>query len=146
MAFVSAMTLTQRADGEPGASYLEFIDLLQFKGSNTHRDRLELFRRVVFSIPTHNTDDHLRNHGFLIGERSITLSPAYDINPSADGKKLSLAINELDTYGDVSVAMNAHSSYGLSKIEAEAVVTKTRSAVALWRAEQDLMERAFGHS
>ena len=155
LAFVSAMTLTQRADGEPGASYLELIDLLQSQGSNTHQDCKELFRRVVFSILIHNTDDHLRNHGFLIGERGITLSPAYDINPSVDRDDLSLAINEVDTHCDVSIAMDAHTSYGLSMIEAKAVVKQTTSAVASWRAEakryriskaeQDLMERAFGN-
>ncbi len=74
LAFVSAMTLTQRRDGEPGASYLELIDLLQSQGSNTRKDSIELFRRVVFSIMIHNTDDHLRNHGFFIGQRGITLS------------------------------------------------------------------------
>jgi serine/threonine-protein kinase HipA len=68
LAFVSAMTLTQRSDGEAGASYLELVDLLQSRGANTHGDCVELFRRVVFSILVHNTDDHLRNHGFLIGE------------------------------------------------------------------------------
>jgi serine/threonine-protein kinase HipA len=104
LAFVSAMTLTQRNDGEAGASYLELVDLLQSRGSNTHDDCIELFRRVVFSILVHNTDDHLRNHGFFIGEQGISLSPAYDINPSNERGELSLAINEVDTACDVSIA------------------------------------------
>ncbi len=79
LAFVSAMALTQRSDGEAGSSYLELIDLLQSQGSNTHDDCVELFRRVVFSILIHNTDDHLRNHGFLSASkasrcRSLTTS------------------------------------------------------------------------
>lgn len=61
MAFVSAMTMTQRIDGEPGASYLELVDLLQSHGAATAADCQQLFRRVVFSILIHNTDDHLRN-------------------------------------------------------------------------------------
>jgi len=154
LAFVSAMTLTQRSDGEAGASYLELVDLLQSQGSNTHADCVELFRRVVFSILIHNTDDHLRNHGFLVGERGISLSPAYDINPSNDRNELSLAINEVDTTCDVSIAVEARGNYGLSKIEADDVLAQTTLAVASWRseatqlripkAEQDLMAGAFG--
>jgi serine/threonine-protein kinase HipA len=152
-AFVSAMTLTQRNDGNAGASYLELVDLLQSQGSNTREDCAELFRRVVFSILIHNTDDHLRNHGFFIGERGITLSPAYDINPSNDRGELSLAINEVDTACDVSIALEAHAGYGLSRPEADKIVARATAAVASWRreaaelhipkAEQDLMAPAF---
>jgi serine/threonine-protein kinase HipA len=126
LAFVSAMTLTQRNDGEAGASYLELVDLLQSQGSNTHDDCVELFRRVVFSILIYNTDDHLRNHGFFISERGISLSPAYDINPSNDG---------------------------LSETEADSVRSQVTAAVTSWRseatqlripkAEQELMTAAF---
>ncbi len=154
LAFVSAMTLTQRIDGEDGASYLELVDLLQSQGSNTHDDCVELFRRVVFSILVHNTDDHLRNHGFLIGEQGISLSPAYDLNPSNDRNELSLAINEVDTACDVSIALDARADYGLSKIEADDILARSVSVVASWRseasrlripkAEQDLMAGAFG--
>ena len=153
LAFVSAMTLTQRTDGEAGASYLELVDLLQSQGSNTHSDCVELFRRVVFSILVHNTDDHLRNHGFLIGEQGISLSPAYDINPSNDRTELSLAINEADTTCDVSIALEARADYGLSKTEAGEIVARAKAAVASWRSEatklriplseQDLMATAF---
>jgi len=153
LAFVSAMTLTQRNDGEAGASYLELVDLLQSQGSNTHEDCIELFRRVVFSILIHNTDDHLRNHGFFIGEQGLSLSPAYDINPSNDRNELSLAINEVDTTCDVSIALEARAGYGLSKTEAGNVLARATSAVASWRseaarlripkAEQDLMAAAF---
>ena len=153
LAFVSAMTLTQRNDGEAGASYLELVDLLQSQGSNTHEDCRELFRRVVFSILIHNTDDHLRNHGFFIAKQGITLSPAYDINPSNDCHELSLAINEVDGTCDVSIALEAHADYGLSKPEADKIVARTTTAVASWRreaaklripkAEQDLMAQAF---
>jgi serine/threonine-protein kinase HipA len=153
LAFISAMTLTQRNDGEAGASYLELVDLLQSQGSQTHDDCLELFRRVVFSILIHNTDDHLRNHGFFVGERGISLSPAYDINPSNDRNELSLAINEVDTTCDVSIAREAHAHYGLSRAEADEVIEKAAAAVASWRreatrwgipeAEQEFMATAF---
>ena len=153
LAFVSAMTLTQRTDGEVGASYLELVDLLQSQGSNTQDDCIELFRRVVFSILVHNTDDHLRNHGFFIDRQGISLSPAYDINPSIDQTELSLAINEIEAACDVSIAMEAYADYGLSRIEADGILKRTIEAVASWRreatllsipkAEQDLMAAAF---
>jgi serine/threonine-protein kinase HipA len=108
---------------------------------------------VVFSILIHNTDDHLRNHGFFIGQRGISLSPAYDINPSIERQELSLAIDEVDTACDVSIALDAHAGYGLSKSEADEIIARTTKAVASWRreakrlgipqAEQDLMEAAF---
>ncbi len=158
IAFVSAMTLTQRMDGDGGASYLELVDLLQSRGTDTHRDCLELYRRVVFSILIHNTDDHLRNHGFFIdsgeGPRTgISLSPAYDINPSLDGRGLSLAINEVENACDLSLALDARALYGVSAPEADTIIGRSRAAVASWRdearrlgipkGEQDLMAGAF---
>ena len=153
LAFVSAMTLTQRADGEAGASYLELVDLLQSRGADTRADCEQLFRRVVFSILIHNTDDHLRNHGFLIDAQGIRLSPAYDINPSIERRELSLAINEVETACDVSIAMDACQDYGLTRQEADSVLSQVRTPVAQWRseavrlgiprAEQELMAPAF---
>lgn len=134
-AFVSAMTLTQRIDGEPGASYLELVDLLQSGGANTGQDCRELFRRVLFNVLVHNTDDHLRNHGFFIDRGGITLSPAYDINPAPDQRELSLAINEVDTTCDVSVVMDACADYGLSRREADLELAAVQAAVAHWREE-----------
>jgi serine/threonine-protein kinase HipA len=153
LAFVSAMTLTQRVDGEAGVSYLELVDLLQSRGANTRADCQQLFRRVLFNILIHNTDDHLRNHGFFIDEAGIRLSPAYDMNPSLDRQDLTLAINEVETACDASIAMDASHNYGLNKKDADSVFREVQSAVAEWRgaatrlnipkAEQDLMSGAF---
>lgn len=153
LAFISAMTLTQHTDGEAGASYLELVDLLQSRGADTRADCIQLFRRVLFNILIHNTDDHLRNHGFFIDESGIRLSPAYDINPSVDRQELTLAINEVETACDVSIAMEASRDYGLHAREADEVLKQVQNAVAAWReeatrlnipkAEQDLMADAF---
>ena len=153
LAFVSAMTLTQHKDGESGASYLELVDLLQSRGMNTAADCEQLFRRVLFNILIHNTDDHLRNHGFFVDEQGIRLSPAYDMNPSTDRTELTLAINEVETACDVSVAMDASRDYGLAAQRASRVFDDVRRAVQNWRneanqfhipkAEQDLMASAF---
>jgi serine/threonine-protein kinase HipA len=135
LAFISAMTLTQRTDGERGASYLELVELLQSRGVDTHRDCVELFRRVVFNILIHNTDDHLRNHGFLISRDGISLAPAYDMNPSVERNELTLAINEVEATCDVSIAMDASSDFGISKNEADGVIQEVKGAVSSWRAE-----------
>jgi serine/threonine-protein kinase HipA len=153
IAFVSAMTLTQRKDGEAGASYLELVDLLQSRGSNTLADCEQLFRRVLLNIRIHNTDDHLRNHGFFVDTQGIRLSPAYDINPTFDRNELSLAIDETEIMCDVSVAMQAHKTYGISAGQADVALKSIEAAVSTWRieatrlgiprAEQNLMATAF---
>ena len=152
-AFVSAMTLTQRRDGEPGGSYLELVDLLQSRGADTRRDCEELFRRVVFGIMIHNTDDHLRNHGFILTAKGLRLAPAYDINPVPDRDELTLAINETDAHCDVQIALDASKDYGLTRSGAECIARNVRDAVSGWRREasalkiskheQDLMAPAF---
>lgn len=137
LAFVSAMTLTQRTDGEPGASYLELVDLLQSRGVATRADCEQLFRRVVFSILIHNTDDHLRNHGFFVDGQGIRLSPAFDINPSIERRELSLAIDEVETACDVAIAVEACRDYGLTRQEASRIVQQVTAAVGQWRSQAD---------
>jgi serine/threonine-protein kinase HipA len=139
LAFVSAMTLTQRSDGESGASYLELVDLLQSRGVSTQADCEQLFRRVVFSILIHNTDDHLRNHGFFVDGHGIRLSPAFDINPGIERRELSLAINEVDTACDVTIAVDACRDYGLTRQAAHRVVQQVDAAVGEWRSQADAL-------
>jgi serine/threonine-protein kinase HipA len=148
------MTLTQRRDGETGASYLELVELLQRQGVDTLGDTHQLFRRIVFSILIHNTDDHLRNHGFFVEDRGVRLSPAYDINPSVDRDDLTLAVNETETTCDVEIARAAHRMYALTLKEADGVIAEVLAAVKTWRgeaeelrirrSEQDQMASAFG--
>ena len=154
LAFVSAMTMTQREDGEAGASYLELVELLQSRGAATSEDCEQLFRRVLFNICIHNTDDHLRNHGFFIEREGIRLSPAYDLNPSVERDELTLAINETETACDVSIAMDSYKSYGITNPRADAALRDVRSALRNWRgladtfdiskSDQALMASAFG--
>jgi serine/threonine-protein kinase HipA len=139
LAFVSAMTLTQRRDGDTGASYLELVELLQRRGANTRADTHQLYRRIVFSILIHNTDDHLRNHGFFVEDRGVRLSPAYDINPSVDRDDLVLAINETETACDVQIARAAHKMYALSLAEADRLIAEVLTVVKTWRKEAEVL-------
>jgi len=153
LAFVSAMTLLQRSDGDHDASYLELIDLLQSRGAQTQSDCEELFRRVVLSICISNTDDHLRNHGFFVESTGLVLSPAFDINPNPHKNHLSLAIDETDTSLNLDVARAAGTMYGLKKNQVAEIIRDVVDAVATWRREaeelgisrreQEMMSRAF---
>ena len=94
--FASAMTMT--ANFEEGlrdrkASYLEIAEFIKFSGAENEEDLHQLWRRIVFNISISNTDDHLRNHGFLLSGNGWRLSPAYDINPSIDKDGLALNID-----------------------------------------------------
>lgn len=152
-AFVSAMTMLQRKDGEQGASYLELVELLQTRGARTQADCEQLFRRVVFNICVSNTDDHLRNHGFFIETNGLVLSPAYDMNPDTERSELSIAIDEVNATCNTEIALKAAPGYGLTAAQADAIVTEVRTTVAKWRVEatnagipkgeQDRMQPAF---
>jgi len=153
LAFVSAMTLLQRSDGDRDASYLELVELLQRSGAQTKADCEELFRRVVFSICIANTDDHLRNHGFLVDVAGLTLSPAFDLNPNPEKSQLTLAIDESNASLNLDVATAAAKSYGLTLVRARATIAQVLAAVTHWqaeastlgigRAEQERMAQAF---
>lgn len=153
LAFVSAMTLLQRTDGDNDASYLELIDLLQSRGAQTQADCEELFRRVVFSICISNTDDHLRNHGFIVGIDGLALSPVFDINPNPQRRQLSLAIDEANATLSLDVAESAAGYYGLGIDRAREIISKVRKGVQRWPKEakalgiparqQELMRPAF---
>lgn len=157
--FASAMTLLGRKDGddaEAGASYLELAQFIMRSGSHPDADLLQLWKRIVFSIAVSNTDDHLRNHGFLLEGKGWRLSPAYDINPSPDSAGLALAIDEHDNSLDFGLALSVAPYFRLSKAEALSIMEAIRGAVSTWRErakalgirkpEIDRMQGAFEHT
>src|SRR5439155_10764603 len=99
MPFLSAMSMLGSRDHQT-RSYLEIVDALRQHGAAPKADMEALWRRLVFSILISNTDDHLRNHGFLYeGPDGWRLSPAYDLNPVPVDIKpriLTTTINEDD--------------------------------------------------
>ncbi|MEO7123618.1 MAG: HipA domain-containing protein, partial [Lacisediminihabitans sp.] len=84
--YMSAMTLLERRDGA-GGDYIEIAERIEETGGEVKNDLAELFRRVAVSVGLHNTDDHLRNHGFLRDEGGWVLSPVFDVNPEPDPKQ-----------------------------------------------------------
>ncbi len=134
--FASAMTLLGRMDGEnndSGCSYLELAQLIIRHGSSPSRDLEELWRRIVFNIAVSNTDDHLRNHGFLLTQQGWTLSPVYDINPNPLGGGLTLNISENDNSPDFELALSVSPKFRLDMPKATKVLNDIRKAVRDWK-------------
>ena len=156
--YASAMTMLEASDGDQ-RSYLEIAGVIEERSPTATADLRQLWRRIAFSILISNTDDHLRNHGFLHerGE-SWTLSPAFDLNPNPDSgpKELSTAIDFTDTRAEVETLMSVAAYFRLGTSDAIEVLAMVTRAVARWRdvakshglSQQDLdvMEPAFEHT
>jgi len=154
--FSSAMTLLGYTDGsgaEEGVSYLELAEFIIQNGANVKNDLEELFRRIVFSIAICNTDDHLRNHGFLLGKQGWRLSPAYDINPNPYGTGLKLNISEEDNSLDFNLALSVAPYFRLQEKEAVQIIENIKLVVSKWeetaakyqipKSEREMMGGAF---
>ncbi len=153
--FASAMTLLGKTDGSiDDTSYLDMASFIKAHGSSPKEDLVELFKRIVFSMATSNTDDHLRNHAFILEENGWKLSPLYDVNPVPYGDELSLSISETDSKISFELAISTAHSYGISQMQAQEVVADIRKIVkSRWeklatkygvkRAEIEYMRPAF---
>jgi serine/threonine-protein kinase HipA len=122
-------------------------------GATVDADLAQLWRRIVFNIFVSNTDDHLRNHGFLMTPHGWMLSPAYDLNPVETGTGLSLNISDTDNALDPSLALDVISFFRLSLPQSQNIINEVQTAVSGWRTianslkigrnEQEMMAPAF---
>lgn len=157
--FLSAMSMLDANDGQHG-SYVEIADAIRAHSAAATTDLLELWRRAVFTVLISNTDDHLRNHGFLYaGDQGWRLSPAYDLNPvptDVSPRILSTALVEgEDRSASLELAFEAAAHFGIVLDRAREVATEVARAVSQWRdvarslgataAERDRMATAFEH-
>jgi serine/threonine-protein kinase HipA len=155
--FASAMTMTGHIDGEDastGVSYLELAEVLIRHGSQTNADLRELWSRIVFNMLVSNSDDHLRNHGFiLVPDKGWRLSAAFDLNPVPYADGLKLNVTAADNALDLDLAREVAPYFRLKAREAETIIEKFSSIVAQWRIvarhlglsqrEQEKMSDAF---
>ncbi|OZG69963.1 toxin HipA [Hahella sp. CCB-MM4] len=151
--FTSALTQLGYYDGAYEASYLELAQFLTDQGANTKQDLVQLWRRIVFNIAVSNTDDHLRNHGFIYHDGGWMLSPAYDINPVTPASGLHLNISDNDNRLDYDLAMDVIDFFQLQKAQAEKIKEEVLVSVRQWksvaatigisRGEQSTMAPAF---
>jgi serine/threonine-protein kinase HipA len=136
--FLSAMSMLGSKDNET-RSYLEIVDALRQHGAAAKADMEALWRRLVFNILISNTDDHLRNHGFLYaGQEGWRLSPAYDLNPVPTDIKpriLATAINEDDNTASLPLAMEVAGYFELEDGKAREIAKQVGKAVSKWRDE-----------
>lgn len=154
--FASALTLLGHTDGydaAQGASYLELAEFIMSNGAEVNKDLVELWKRIVFSICISNTDDHMRNHGFILTSAGWRLSPAYDINPVANSAGLSLNISEDDNALELDLAIEVAPFFRLSHKKAEELSTNIKEVTSNWQSlaiasgishnEIELMSSAF---
>ena len=119
--FASAMTLLGKKDGAnatEGSSYLEIASIKKTNSASPQKDLLELWRRIVFNMAVSNTDDHLRNHGFVLVKDGWSLSPLYDVNPDIYGDALSLNVDSDNNLIDFNLALPVAKVYGLTDVKA----------------------------
>jgi serine/threonine-protein kinase HipA len=154
--FASAITLLGHSDGtdhQDGASYLHFAEFIMRNGAKVEGDLEQLWRRIVFNICVSNTDDHLRNHGFLLTNQGWILSPAYDINPIETGTGLKLNISENDNALDLDLALEVAPFFRVNQLQAKRITAEIKAVVSTWqtvankykigRNEQEMISRAF---
>ena len=136
--FLSAMSMLGARDNEV-RSYLEIADALRQHGAAAREDLVQLWRRVVFNVMISNTDDHLRNHGFLLhgGNSGWRLAPAYDLNPTpvdVRPRVLSTAIEIEDATASLDLALETAQYYGIKASDARMIAVEVAKAVSDWRA------------
>lgn len=132
--YASAMTLLRKEHSE-GTSYLELAQFLRAQGDGAHvaTDLEQLFRRVAFNVAVGNRDDHLRNHGFVLGANGWRLAPAFDVNPNTDKAEHVLNIDDIDNRPSLNTVLSTAVFYGLSADRASHVVSEVAHAVNGWQ-------------
>ena len=133
--FASTMSLLGLDDGagsSTGNGYLDIVDFILHACTDVRKNLRELYRRVAFNVLFGNTDDHFRNHGFLLTPKGWTLSPAYDINPGAKTHQC-LLIDSYTELSDINILLSACENYMLEMQEAAEIVEDVRAAIKDWR-------------
>lgn len=133
--YALAMTLLERQDNDPEpAAYVELAQIIQTQGV-PHRieaDLHELFRRAVFNVLISNTDDHLRNHGFIVTGQGLALAPAFDVNPNPDAPEHALALDEIDPTPSLDALRRTSEYYALDAGAANQIIATVADAVSGW--------------
>ena len=135
--FASAMTMTGNTEDilkDSAPSYLEIVEFIENYGADVDANLHQLWRRIIFNIAISNTDDHMRNHGFLLTAKGWILSPAYDLNPSIEKEGLSLNIDMDDNALSFDLAKSVGAYFRLNDTEMNAILTDVLTVVKDWKA------------
>ena len=134
--FASAMTMTGNTEDilkDSAPSYLEIVEFIENYGADVEANLHQLWRRIVFNIAISNTDDHMRNHGFILTSKGWVLSPAYDLNPSIEKEGLSLNIDMDDNALSFDLAKSVGAYFRLNDTEMNAILTEVLTVVKDWK-------------
>ena len=124
--FASAMTMlgkTYGASSADGTSYLDIASFIRSNGKEPQKDLLELWKRIVFNMAITNSDDHLRNHGFILTNKGWVLAPLYDVNPVPYGDTLSLNVDDTSNEISIPLAISSAAYFGIKKTDAEKITS-----------------------
>ena len=133
--YASAMTMLGLKDGcnaNTGNGYLDIVNYIIKNCCNVDYNLKELYRRVAFNISIGNSDDHFRNHGFLLTPQGWTLSPAFDINPSLS-KEQSLLINSYTSKSDLNILLDSCEEYMLNHNTAKQIIEEVLKGISKWK-------------
>ena len=133
--FASAMTLLGLSDGDnatTGHGYLDIVDFILQNCTHVEANLQELYRRVAFNVCIGNSDDHFRNHGFLLTAKGWMLSPAYDMNPTLNEYQ-SLLITSTSNKADLRILLDACEDYMIGRKVAEGIIQEVVSTIKDWR-------------
>lgn len=133
--FASAMTMLGLTDGQnasTGNGYLDIVDFIIQSCCDVEQNLQELFRRVAFNMAIGNSDDHFRNHGFLLTSKGWTLSPAYDLNPTLS-RNQSLLINDYTTEANLNILHESCDDYMLTDGVASEIIENVKSVMSTWK-------------
>jgi len=130
--FSSAMALLGKTDGigSEDVSYLDIASFIRSNGASPEQDLKELWKRIVFSMAVSNTDDHLRNHGFLLSDKGWILSPMYDVNPNIYGSALSINVSSNDSSISFELAIETAKYYDIGITEAKSIIFDIQKIVS----------------
>lgn len=130
--FASSMTLLGKSDGASaadGTSYLDIVGFIKSFGADPKNDLVELWKRIVFNMAVNNTDDHLRNHAFILSAKGWKLSPLYDVNPVPYGDELSLLVDDEDNSISIPLAISIAPRFGITETKAKELAEEIQQAV-----------------
>ncbi|MFE3455945.1 type II toxin-antitoxin system HipA family toxin [Nocardiopsis aegyptia] len=132
--YISAMTALGSTDGEH-RDYADIAEAMRDLSRSPRQDQHELFDRIVASVALGNTDDHLRNHGFLAGHGSWMLSPVFDVNPTSDPwRARSTSIMGADAQPEEAGALlDLAQDCSLTRAQARDRMSRVAGALTTWR-------------
>ncbi len=133
--YLSGLSAIGGRDGEDGYSYLDLADFLMQEGEEAQADKAALWRHALLSAAIGNTDNHMRNFGFVRGKRGWRLSPFFDINPTRleAGNRFTVSVADDGTVHSIETCMEFAELYDVEADEARAFADTALKAVSRWR-------------